>query len=116
MIIERSTKERFVKMLEERQIIVVRSKTDARRMTNRYKFIGVNSDGKWDFTPMVAELTRYRCNAKAEISDRVIYATDSASVICDVIDNLLKDGLCKWIERGGEMYFKVRDLLTVFYM
>lgn len=50
-------KELFVKMLDERQIIVIRARILDRKYPH-YKIIGANGKGKWDFTRTVAEITK----------------------------------------------------------
>lgn len=52
----KETYERFAKMVEARQIIVVGHRINKKSFTHDFKIIGATSDGRWDFTPMVAWL------------------------------------------------------------
>ncbi|MCR5820729.1 MAG: hypothetical protein K6F94_07300 [Bacteroidaceae bacterium] len=63
MTIKKSTKERFIKTLEKRQIIVIWSSIH-NSVNRNYKFIGMWGDMKWDFTPTIVEATGCKTNGK----------------------------------------------------
>ena len=84
-IMEKFTKEtyeRFIKMVENGQIIVVAHRLNKRSFTQEYKIIGANSEGRWDFTPMVAYLTDCKTNGggvtnlacRGQYSDSLVYS------------------------------------------
>jgi len=56
MIITKETKERFVKMLDKGQIIVIRASVVNRKYPH-FKIIGADESGRWDFTPLVSYVT-----------------------------------------------------------
>lgn len=116
MYITRETKERFVKMLYDRQIIVIQCNKSTNRKTYDLKFIGANSGGKWDFTPLVVETSGYPSNKRTTVERLAIYALDAASVICDTLDKLQEEGIESNLGEGYNQYQKVRDLLTTFYI
>lgn len=53
MIITKETKERFVKMLDKKQIIVICASIINRKYPH-FKIIGADESGRWDFTPCVS--------------------------------------------------------------
>lgn len=116
-MITKETKERFVRMLKRMEIIVFQCKKNSRRLTYDFKFIGANSCGKWDFNPLIEQATHgyysYRANGDYSLAIR---ATDSAAVICEVLDDLKKEGIEHNLGSGQAMYEKVRHLLTTFYL
>lgn len=116
MNITKETKERFVKMLSARQIIVIQCNKGSKRKTYDFKFIGANSGGKWDFTPLVAETSGYPSNKRTTVEGLAIYALDAASVVCDTLNKLQEEGLGFDLGEGYSQYQKVRDLLTTFYI
>ena len=83
MIITKETKERFVKMLEANQIICIRANKKGRK-TYDYKVIGATDNGKWDFTPMVANVSNYPNNGGC-MELAIITVHDAADVIEDVL-------------------------------
>ena len=117
MVITRETEERFVRMLKNREIIVIQCCKSVRRKTYDYKFIGANSYGKWDFTPLVENATSgkysYRYHKDVRLAIRV---TDAASVICEVLCELEKDGISSDFGSGYSQYEKVCDHLCTFYL
>ena len=114
MVITRETKERFVKMLSKREIIVIQCDKGTNRKNYNFKFIGANSGGKWDFTPLVVETSGYPSNRRITIERLSIYALDAAAVICDTLLKLQKEGVVSNIGNGYSLYQKVRGLLTTF--
>lgn len=116
MNITKETKERFVKMLNARQIIVIQCNKSTNRKTYDLKFIGANSGGKWDFTPLVAETSGYPSNRRKTIEWLAIYALDAVSVVCDTLNKLQEEGLGSDLGEGYSQYQKVRELLTTFYI
>ena len=58
MIIEQETRQRFVDMLANHEIVAVGCKTDKRSNSYHYKFIGVRNGLKWDFTPCIVSESR----------------------------------------------------------
>lgn len=115
MIITKETKERFVRMLKARKIIVIQCKKSSNRKTFNYKFIGANNSGKWDFTPMIAEYSNYS-NSKGGCQYLSIRSLDGAAVICSTLCELKKEGIKTGLGDGYSQYEKVRDLLTTFYL
>ena len=121
MVIPKELKERFVQMLKDRQIIVVRCQFPNRKHC-AYKFIGANNSGKWDFTPLISEFCNYPTNTRKDISDRVVYGNDGAGIIqnalnnpCFIID--VAEELSDYIENCSDgKYFWIRDRLTFFYI
>ena len=116
MIITNETKIKFARMLAKRQIIVIRCKKSASAKRYDYKFIGANEYEKFDFTPMICEVTAYPSNRSDDYQCLTIKSFDGASVVADAIKNLAEDGLIKETKRGDELYFYVRDLLTTYYL
>lgn len=117
MTVTKETKERFVKMLKARQIIVIQCNKGSNRKTYDFKFIGANNSGKWDFNPMVEHFTRghysYRSGGDYTLAIRAI---DAVSVICEVLDELKKENVECDFGNGYTQYENVRDLLTTFYI
>ena len=56
MIITNETKERFVKMLDKGQIIVIRASVVSRKFPH-FKIIGADEFGRWDLTQCVSYIT-----------------------------------------------------------
>lgn len=108
----KETKERFVKMLEDRQIIVIRCSIPNRKKFV-YKIIGANNDGKWDFTPLISD---YTYPTATPVIDKTISASDGISVICEALKKLAEENICINLPEKDEMYFEVRELLTFFYI
>lgn len=117
MVITRETKERFVKMLNDRHIIVFceMNKHHDCCKNNSYKFIGVNV-GRWDFTPMVAQLSGNRTRNGNDARLVSVRGLDGASIIVNTLVALSEEGIVKPIESRDSEYFKVCDLLTTFYI
>lgn len=65
MFIENSTKERFVKMLSKRQIVVVYRDLSQKSITREFKFIGMQNGMKWDFTHLIINATGCKTNGKS---------------------------------------------------
>ena len=117
MIITKETKERFVKMLDARQIIVIcemNKRKDCCR-NNCYKFVGVDG-GRWDFTPMVAQISGHDTRNENDAQLVSVKSIDGASVIVDTLIALSEEGIIEPIISRDCEYFKVRDLLTTFYI
>ncbi len=115
MIITKETKERFVKMLEARQIIVIQFDKSRSRETYDYKFIGASSDGKWDFTPLCAELSGHPNNSSTHVQKLVIRALDAAEVICDTLEGLRDENIIFSELTGHRLYEAVREKISTFY-
>ena len=118
MVFEKETKERFVQMLKERQIIVIRCGA-LRRTTYGFKFIGANNDGKWDFTPLLASYSNFPTNHAERIREKVIFGIDESEIVVKVLQGFVKEGLIeKWADCDDEFawYEKVRHLLCTFYI
>ena len=118
MKIEKETKERFVQMLKDRQIIVIRCYIPGRK-NFYYKFIGANNSGKWDFTPMIAQIAQNYKNDvsnKGMIQDMAIKAMDGTDVVFDAVQSLIKEGLYEKSGSCDDLFFAIRDLLTFFYL
>ena len=116
MIITRETKQRFLTMLDARQIIVIQCNKSTNRKTYDFKFIGANSGGKWDFTPLVAETSGYPSNRRTTVERLAVHALDAVSVVCDTLNKLQEEGLVSNLGEGYSQYQKVRDLLATFYI
>ena len=116
MYITRETKERFVKMLNDRQILVIQNDKGRKYKTYNLKFIGANSDGKWDFTPMVAQLSKYQSTKEEYIQYISIRALDAVAVICNVLDELKDEGIVERKSEGFSQYEEVRDKISTFYV
>ncbi len=115
MIITKETKERFVKMLLARQIVVIQCNKSARNKTYNYKILGVSSEGKWDFTHTCAELSNYPVSG--DVQNRSIRSLDCVAVIYDVLNELRKEGIYEDEDFNYyDLYNKIRDLLTTFYI
>lgn len=114
MLFSEETKERFIKMLKDRQIIAIRC-NQGRKKSFAYKFIGANNDGKWDFTPLVANESNFPTTKNTSIYDTAIFANDGVGVVEEALKNLRKDG---FLDDSAETkdYFKIRELLTFFYI
>lgn len=117
----KETQERFVQMLKDRQIIVIRCQFPNRKHC-AYKFIGANNSGKWDFTPLISEFCNYPTNTRKDISDRVVYGNDGAGIIQNALNNPcfminVAEELSDYIENCSDgKYFWIRDRLTFFYI
>lgn len=101
MIITKETKERFVKMLDERQIIVIHARYIHRRYP-QYKVIGANSEGKWDFTPCIVELSN--CEYIPVLGGQI--------AICGALDvvGILQEAVRKlWDERIESKFYKTHE-------
>lgn len=116
MIITKETKERFIKMLKDRQIIVIQADLGKKRKTYDLKFIGANNDDKWDFTPLVVETSGYPSNRRTTVERLAIHALDAVSVVCDTLNKLQEEYFECNLGEGYSQYQKVRDLLTIFYI
>ena len=113
MLITLETKKRFVKMLKSKQIIVIECNKGNYRKTYAYKFIGANSGGRWDFTPLVAQYSHYRNNGSSDVKRLTIFATDGIAVLCDTLDSLeINAGL----GNGYSQYSQVSELVSTFYV
>lgn len=116
MIIEKETKERFVRMLKNRQIIVILCNKYPRSKNYNIKFIGADAHGRWDFTPLVAEFSGYKSNAKTDIMFMAIFDDDPAAVITDTLKKLKKQGIFGIKRDDYALYKEVRDLICTFYI
>lgn len=114
MVITKETKKRFVEMLLKKQVIVIRNKKEKSRYYD-YKFIGANSTGRWDFTPMVAELSDCKVNYPNDVQMMSIHTFDGIGVVCSILECLKKEGIESFEESGDDLYFAVRDKLVFFY-
>lgn len=115
MIITEETKQRFLQMLNNRQIIVIQCNKGSQHKTYNFKFIGANSEGKWDFTPMVVEMSRFPYSTS--IQHLSVRALDAANVICNVIEKMKEEGILNFeYTFGYELYQIVRDKICTFYV
>ena len=109
MVITRETKERFVKMLEAREIIVV-----GHRIKTNYdfKFIGVHNGLKWDFTPTVAFCTGCRTNGAHDLPNLTVrsYSADY------LVEQTLKDMPNDCVKVPKNLLENVSDYLAYFWM
>lgn len=117
MIFTEETKQRFLQMLNDRQIIVIQCNKGSQYKTYNFKFIGANSEGKWDFTPMVVEMSRFPSNKSTSIQHLSVRALDATNVICNVIEKMKEEGILNSdYTFGYELYQIVRDNITTFYV
>lgn len=116
MIIEKATKSRFIKMLEAREIIVINCDKSARRKTYDFKFIGANSYGVWDFTPLCAEISGYPYNTAATRSRLSIRSNDGIAVLYEVTEKLSEEGFYFSDKKEHDLYEVIRHLVTTFYI
>ena len=116
MIITKETKERFVKMLEKNQIIMIQCNRSGRK-TYDFKFIGSDGYGKWDFTPMVAEISGYPSNKDTAIKYLAVRSLDGEDVICNTLLKLHEEGLFdKFSSNGYSLYNYVRGHISTFFI
>jgi hypothetical protein len=117
MIITEETKQQFLQMLNDRQIIVIQCNKGSQYKTYNFKFIGANSEGKWDFTPMVVEMSGFPSNKSTNIHHLSVRALDATDVICNVIEKMKEEGVLNFdYTFGYELYQIVRDKITTFYI
>jgi hypothetical protein len=114
MIITEETKKRFVSMLVARQILVIECHRNPKDRHYEYKFIGANEKGKWDFTPMIEEVTDFKSNKPVPIKYLTIHANDAAHIVANTLEKFDEEGVFPVRLRGVELYQYVRDLLTTF--
>lgn len=116
MIITQEIKEKFARMLDARQIIVVQCNRSISRKTYDYKFIGCDGYGKWDFTPLVAELTDFSTNKCERIQYLVIRGNGGADIVYEVMRKLQDEGIAASTPSGHSLYEYCRDKLSTFYL
>ena len=109
MIIEKSTMERFVNMLQQHEIIVV-----GRRIKTNYdfKFIGMHNGLKWDFTPMVAYVTSCRTNGSNSPTTMTVRSYSADELVCRTLEGMRNH--CVYPPR--ELAKNVSDYLAYFWM
>lgn len=115
MVFTKETKERFVEMLKNRQIIVIERNSGNGRATYDCKFIGVCDSLKWDFTPLVAEYSG--CPTNKNVMVRLaVRCFDPVCVVEHTLNALQEDGL--QIDPLGEwpLYDEIRARLTTFFI
>lgn len=85
MIISKETEDRFVQLLKESKIIVFYKRVSQSSRNFDYKFIGSDGSLRWDFTPMIAEITKCKTNGKGikNLSCRS-YSAYSASYLIEL--------------------------------
>ncbi len=114
MIITEETKKRFMRMLADRQIIVIQHK--CHRASYLFKFIGANDAGKWDFTPMVVDVAGIEYNGEMSTENLSVLGKDAADILTKVVKKLMCGGNWMFAETYHEIYEKVREHITTFYM
>jgi len=117
MIITKETKERFVRMLMNHEIIVIECKRNSNRRSYDYKFIGANSYGRWDFTPLVAEYSGFPCPEKP-IQWLSVRGDDAAKILHAVMNEMRNqkiNGVPAYVSAYSQ-YVAIRTLLTTFYI
>ena len=114
MIITRETEERFVKMLDAKQVIIIRSDKGGSRKTFDFKFIGASSSGKWDFTPLVACYSGYPYTGQN--STTRVRALDGVEVIANTLLKLSAEGIFKKSMRGYTLFEYAREHVATFYI
>lgn len=109
MIITKETMERFVEMLQAREIIVV-----GHRIKTNYdfKFIGVHNGLKWDFTPMIAYVTSCRTNGSNNITSMTVRSYSADYLVEQTLKNLPNH--C--VRPPRELAKNVSDYLAYFWM
>lgn len=104
-------------MLDDRQIIVIQCNKGNSHKTYDFKFIGANSEGKWDFTPMMVEMSRFPSNKSAHVQNLSVRALDAVSVICNVIEKIREEGILNFGNTiGYDLYQTVREKISTFYV
>lgn len=116
MIITKETKDRFVRLLKERKIIVIQCNKYPRSKNYNFKFIGADGYGRWDFTPLVAEFSGYKSNAKTDIMFLSVSGDDPAAIITDTLMALKKQGITGIPKENYALYEEVRGLVCTFYI
>jgi hypothetical protein len=109
MIITRETKERFVEMLEKKEIIVVGRKI---KTNYDFKFIGVHNGMKWDFTPTVAYCTGWRTNGVYDITHMTVRSYSADYLVEQTLKNMPND--CVKVPKN--LLDNVSDYLAYFWM
>lgn len=109
MIITRETKERFVQMLQAREIIVVGRKI---KTNYDFKFIGVHNGLKWDFTPTIAWCTGCKTNGSDSPTTMTVrsYSADY------LVEQTLKYMPSDCVYPPKELIQNVSDYLAYFWM
>lgn len=109
MIIEKSTMERFVNMLQQHEIIVV-----GRRIKTNYdfKFIGMHNGLKWDFTPMVAYVTSCRTNGSDSPTTMTVRSYSADALVSLTLDQMRNHG----VYPPKELSENISDYLAYFWM
>lgn len=114
MVIAKETKERFVKMLDERKIIVLCEMGKSKN--NNYKFIGADSYGRLDFTPMIAQISGNATRNGNDVQLVSVLSNSGASIIVDALVALSEEGIVKPIISRDDEYFRVREKISTFYI
>lgn len=111
-------KQRFLTMLDAKQIIVIQCNRSEKRKSYDFKFIGADSYGRWDFTPLVAECSGYPTNKG--VSTLAVRGLDGASIIADVLRKLIEEGFSCNQNLDGESYYSIcsycDNRLCTFYL
>lgn len=114
MFITEQTMQRFLQMLNDRQIIVIQHKAHQGRYT--FKFIGANDSGKWDFTPMIAYTADIEFNGEMSLENLSIVGIDAADIIKRSLLHMSEGNPLTLEKSGHDLYEWVRDLITTFPM
>lgn len=114
MIITEETKQRFIEMLKNRQIIVIQYRRHQR--SSVFKFIGANDRGKWDFTPCVADMAGIEYNGEMINENISIVGKDAVDIITKAVKKVSCGGDWMHERTYHEIYEKMRDLITTFYI
>ena len=109
MIITRETKERFVEMLEKKEIIVVGRKI---KTNYDFKFIGVHNGMKWDFSPTVAYCTGCRTNGVYDITHMTVRSYSADYLVEQTLKNMPND--CVKVPKN--LLDNVSEYLAYFWM
>lgn len=109
MVITRETKERFVEMLEKKEIIVVGRKI---KTNYDFKFIGVHNGMKWDFTPTVAYCTGCRTNGVYDITHMTVRSYSADYLVEQTLKYMPND--CVKVPKN--LLDNVSDYLAYFWM
>lgn len=107
MTITRETKDRFVKMLANCEIVVIARRLSMKSDTRDYKFIGVHNGLKWDFTWCIVDATGCKTNGKDAFN--ITARSFSAGYLTEL-------ALKQFREEGIECSSELADNLAIFGM
>jgi len=108
MIITNETKERFVKMLDKGQIIVICASVINRKYPH-FKIIGADESGRWDFTPCVSYITDCKTIPVTGGEIAIAGTIDIVGVLQIALENL-------YDERIESSFFSDRNVYSTYQL